>query len=58
MAPRPIGQIIEKTTREGRTYALRFRAYGRRHLVTLGSTSGGWDRRRAEAELRHVLSDV
>ena len=58
MAPRPTGQIIEKTTREGRIYALRFRAYGRRHLVTLGSTSDGWDRRRAEAELRHVLADV
>jgi len=58
MAPRPAGQIIEKDGRSGRTFALRFRAYGRRHLVTLGSSAEGWTRQRAEAELRHVMADI
>lgn len=58
MAPRPTGQIIERDSRNGTVYALRFRAYGRRHLVTLGSAADGWSRRRAEDELRHVLADV
>jgi integrase len=40
----------------GRGWALRFRAYGKRRYVTLGED--GWDRERAEAELRHVLADV
>jgi integrase len=58
MAPKPEGQIIEKDGRRGRTFAIRFRAYGRRHLVTLGSTADGWTRQKAETELRHVLADV
>jgi len=58
MAPRPTGQIIERTTARGRVFALRFRAYGRRHFVTLGGADEGWTRQRAEAELRHVLADV
>jgi len=37
---------------------LRFRAYGRRHFVTLGGAADGWTRAKAEAELRHVLADV
>jgi integrase len=58
MAPKPEGQIIAKDGRRGRTFAIRFRAYGRRHLVTLGSTADGWTRQKAETELRHVLADV
>jgi integrase len=58
MPPKPTGQVIEKETREGRTYALRFRAYGERQYVTLGATADGWTRERAERELRHVLADV
>jgi integrase len=41
-----------------RVFALRFRAYSRRHFVTLGGAADGWSRARAEAELRHVLADV
>jgi hypothetical protein len=32
------------------------RCYGKRRYVTLGTD--GWNRQRAEAELRHVLADV
>lgn len=58
MAPRAQGQIIERPTRAGRSFALRIRAYGERHYIALGNTSEGWDRARAERELRHVLADV
>ena len=58
MPRKPTGQVIEKETREGRTFALRFRAYGERQYVTLGNAREGWTRERAERELRHVLSDV
>src|SRR4051794_20990577 len=58
MPPTPTGQVIEVDSRDGRTFALRFRAYGERHYVTLGSTAAGWTRERAERELRHVLADV
>jgi len=58
VAPRARGQVIERPTRNGRSFALRFRAYGERHYLSLGDTTDGWDRARAERELRHVLADV
>ena len=58
MARKATGQVIERTGKAGRTFALRFRAYGTRRYVTLGTAEDGWDRSRAEAELRHVLADV
>ncbi len=58
MARKATGQVIERTTGTGRVYALRFRAYGQRRYLTLGSAEEGWSRPRAEAELRHVLADV
>jgi len=48
--------VIEPT--EGRSWAIRFRAYGKRRYVALGTAEDGWNRKRAEAELRHVLADV
>ncbi len=39
-------------------FALRFRAYGERRYLTLGTAAEGWTRQRAERELRHVLADV
>jgi integrase len=39
-------------------YAVRFRAYGRREYVTLGSAEEGWTRQRAEEELWNILADV
>ena len=38
--------------------AIRFRAYGKRRYVALGTSEECWDRPKAEAELRHVLADV
>lgn len=56
MPRRATGQVIEP--KEGRSWAIRFRAYGKRRYVALGSADEGWSRERAEAELRHVLADV
>ena len=55
--PRPAtGQVIEP--KDGRAWALRFRAGGQRRYVTLGKAEEGWSRQKAETELRHVLADV
>lgn len=55
--PRPAkGQVVEP--KDGRAWAIRFRAYGKRRYLALGTTAEGWSRPRAEAELRHVLADV
>jgi integrase len=56
MPRRATGQIVEP--QDGRAWAIRFRAYGKRRYVALGTSEEGWDRLRAEAELRHVLADV
>jgi integrase len=58
MPPQPTGQVIERQTARGRVFALRFRAYGRRHFLTLGGAGEGWTREKAEAELRYVMADV
>jgi integrase len=58
MARPPTGQVLERTTRHGRTFALRFRAYGKRRYLTLGSSGNGWNRQRAEHELANVLADI
>ncbi len=52
------GQVIERKRKVGRVFALRFRAYGRRHYLTLGSAAEGWSRAKAEEELANVLADV
>jgi integrase len=56
MPRKPTGQIIEP--KDGRGWAIRFRAYGKRHMLTLGTSEEGWSRRRAEAELQRVLAEV
>ncbi len=58
MARKATGQVVEREGKRGRTYALRFRAYGRREYLTLGGTDDGWTRARAELELENVLADV
>lgn len=55
MARPPTGQVLERRGARGTTYAIRFRAYGKRHLVTLHDAA---DRRSAEVELENVLADV
>jgi integrase len=50
--------VIERKGVRGTTYALRFRAYGKRRYITLGGPEEGWMRELAEAELQNVLADV
>lgn len=59
MARPATGQTLERGSKGGEvTFALRFRAYGKREYLTLGTKTEGWTREKAEAELRHVLADV
>jgi hypothetical protein len=49
------GQVIERETRDGVvSYALRFRAYGRRRFVHLGY-SPAWTRKRAQQEMADII---
>ena len=57
--PRPAtGQVIVDERRRSATFGLRFRAYGRREYVTLGTAEEGWTRAKAETELQNILADV
>ena len=58
MARPSTGQVVVKKGRGGRTYALRFHAYGKRRYVRLGTDDEGWDSNRAKEELENVLADV
>jgi hypothetical protein len=56
---KPTGSVVVGHRKDGATvYTIRFQAGGRRRTVTLGSAAEGWDRTKAETELRHVLADV
>ncbi len=58
MARPATGSVRERRGKNGTTYAIRFRAYGRPEHLTLGSSADGWNRERAESELANVLADV
>jgi integrase len=58
MARPATGQVVCDERRVSPVFALRFRAYGRREYVTLGSVTDGWTQERAELELQNVLADV
>ncbi len=58
MGPQATGQIIERTGKQGVTYAARVRSYGERHYVSLGHSWKGYTRRQAELELQNVLADI
>ena len=58
MPRKPTGQVLERRRQRGRVYALRFRAYGERQYLTLGTSADGWTRQAAEEELANVLADV
>lgn len=49
--------MVNKRTRSP-TFAIRFRAYGRREYVTLGTAAEGWTAAKARTELQKVLADV
>ena len=52
------GQVLERTWKSGRGYALRFLAYGERQYLTLGLQAESWTRKRAQEELQNILADV
>jgi hypothetical protein len=54
MARPPTGQIIERDGTRGRTFGLRFRAYGQRRYVTAEART----RADADIELADILADV
>jgi integrase len=58
MARPATGQIVEDRRRLSPTFGLRFRAYGRREYVNLGTAEEGWTRDKAQTELQNVLADV
>src|SRR5947207_3025414 len=58
MGRRATGQVVIRKGKGATTYALRFRAYGARHYLTLGTSIDGWNHQKAEAELENVLADV
>jgi integrase len=59
LMPRPAtGQVIVDARRRSPTFGLRFRAYGRREYVALGTAAEGWTRAKAQTELENILADV
>lgn len=58
MARPATGQVVVDTRRRSPTYGLRFRAYGRREYITLGTAHEGWTRTKAQTELQNILADV
>jgi integrase len=59
MPRRATGQIrVKKLSGGGRSFALRFPAYGKREYVYLGTSEDGWDREGAQDELDDILADV
>jgi integrase len=58
MARPATGQVIVDKRRRSPSFGLRFRAYGRREYVALGSAAEGWTEAKAQTELQNVLADV
>lgn len=58
MARRSTGQVVERQTKRGTVYAVRFYAADKRRYETLGTDAEGWNRRKAEDELAAVMAAV
>lgn len=58
MARPATGQVIVDKRRRSPAFAIRFRAYGKREFVTLGTAAEGWTSAKARTELQNVLADV
>ncbi len=58
MARQATGQIIIRKRKRSTTFALRFRAYGKREFITLGSAADGWTQKKADDELANVMADI
>jgi integrase len=52
------GEVKEVDLKSGRSFALRFLAYGERRYLTLGFDSEGWTTAKAQEELDNILADV
>jgi integrase len=50
--------VLERPCAGSKVFALRFRAYGRRRYLTLGTPEEGWTRRRAEEEMDVIRAEV
>ena len=57
-ATRPEGEVRERDLKSGRSFALRFLAYGEREHITLGFDFEGWTTASANEELANILADV
>ena len=57
MAPNATGEVLQRRRGGIVVYALRFRAYGKRRYLTLGTKAEGWSRARADEELQNVLAE-
>src|SRR3954470_9523848 len=58
MARRSTGGIVERQTRRGLSYGVRFRALGKRQFLHVGYAVDGVTREEAERELSYVLEQV
>lgn len=58
MARPATGSVVERPSQDGIAFAIRFRAYGQREQITLGTSAEGWSKSKAEVELSNVLADV
>lgn len=58
MARRSTGGIVERETTRGTSYGVRFRAFGRRQFVLVGSSADGVTRADAERELGYIVEQV
>jgi integrase len=52
------GQVVVRKRKGGKAFGLRFRAYGKRRYLSLGTAEEGWNQKQAEEELANVLADV
>jgi integrase len=50
--------VLERQVGGSKVFALRFRAYGRRRYLTLGTSVEGWTRRRGEEEMDVIRAEV
>lgn len=58
MGERCENNVLERPLGGSKVFALRFRAYGRRRYLTLGTPDEGWTRRRGEEEMDVIRAEV
>jgi hypothetical protein len=52
------GQVVVDPRRRSPTFAVRFRANGKRQYLTLGTAAEGWTEAKAQLELQNIVADV